>query len=106
MQATKNYYIAMAVLGILVPWYFFSQFIAEHGINFVDFLQALFVNGAAGGFSSDIFISATVFWVWSYQDAKTTGVRNWWPVIPATIFVGLSLALPMYFLFRLKAEND
>ena len=106
MLNIKSFYSIMALLGIIVPWYFFSQFIANNGTNIVDFIQALFVNGAAAGFSSDIFLSATVFWVWSYQDSKARQVKLWWMVVPATLLVGLSLALPLYLILRMNTASD
>jgi len=105
MVNIRNFYVIMAVLGVIIPWYFFSLFIAENGTNIVDFLQALFANGAASGFSSDIFLSALVFWVWSYGDSKAENVKGWWAVVPATLFVGLSLALPLYLIMRLNAAK-
>lgn len=95
------------IVGIVVPWYFFSGFIAQHGLALDGFLAALYANDAAGGFSSDIFISATVFWVWSYCDGQKLKVQHWWLVLPATLFVGLSMALPLYLLMRhTKAELE
>lgn len=41
-----------------------------------------------------------VFWVWSFVDARTHHVKQWWLVIPAGFNVGLSLALPLYLFLR------
>jgi len=100
MASIRNFYILMAVLGVVVPWYFFAGFILQNGMNIGAFLKALFVNGAAGGFSADIFLTATVFWVWSFLDAKKEHIKGWSLVVPATFFVGLSLALPLYLILR------
>jgi len=94
----------MAVLGTIIPWYFFSMFIAENGVGLSSFFAALYANGAAGGFSSDIFISAAAFWVWSFYDSKKEGVSGWWVMIPATLLVGLSLALPLYLYKRVNVS--
>lgn len=100
MKLSKNIYLVFAVLGTLIPWYFFGSFILAEGINLPLFIQSLFVNGPAGGFSADVLISATTFLIWSYSDAKQQQVTRWWILLPATFLVGLSLALPLYLYLR------
>lgn len=100
MSGSRIFYAAMMVVGTVLPWYFFSGFIAENGAGVAGFVGSMYVNGAAGGAVTDLFISAAVFWVWSYGDAKRTGMANWWLVLPATLAVGLSLALPLYLWLR------
>lgn len=97
-------YLVFAVLGTLIPWAFFAIFIANNGFDIPLFARSLFVNGAAGGFSADLLLSSFLFWIWSFQDAQKHGVRHWWSVIPAGLFVGLSLALPLYLLLSTKTR--
>lgn len=99
-MTVKNFYLLMAVVGTVVPWIFFGSFFALSGIDIPLFLQSLFVNGAAGGFSADVLISIPVFWIWSWRDATQHSVARWWLVLPASFFVGLSLALPLYLYLR------
>lgn len=96
----KNFYALMAVIGTILPWYFFGTFIAANGLDIPLFVSSLFVNGAAGGFTADVLISALIFWVWSYIDANRNEVKNWWVVLPTMTLVGLSLALPLYLYLR------
>ena len=100
MKIPKNFYLVFAVLGTVIPWFFFAQFFASEGVNIPLFVASLFSNGAAGGFSADVLISIVVFFVWSYADAKNNQIKNWWWVIPAGCTVGLSLALPLYLYLR------
>ena len=96
----RNFYLLMAIIGTIVPWAFFAGFFTTEGINIPLFVESLFINGAAGGFSSDVLISILVFWVWSYTDAQRNRVPRWWLVLPAGFTVGLSLALPLYLYIR------
>lgn len=96
----KKVYIAAAILGTLIPWYFFAQFISLNGLDIPFFASSLFANGAAGGFSADVLISLFVFWIWSYGDARKRQIAKWWLVLPAGLTVGLSLSLPLYLLMR------
>jgi len=102
MRIPKSFYLICAVIGTIVPWVFFVSFFRQEGINIPLFIQSLFVNGVAGGFSVDVLISIFVFWVWSYADAKEKQIKNWWLVLPAGFTVGLSLALPLYLYMRSK----
>lgn len=96
----KSFYLVAMVVGTLVPWLFFGSFFAAYGVDPLGFVRALFANGAAAGFSADVLISLVVFWVWSFVDARRTGIRRWWLVLPASGTVGLSLALPLYLYLR------
>jgi hypothetical protein len=101
----RNFYLIMSVAGTVIPWAFFASFFASHGPNLPFFIANLFANGAAGGFSIDVMISIAVFWVWSFADAGKNHVRRWWLVIPAGFFVGLSLAMPLYFYLQAAAKD-
>jgi hypothetical protein len=98
----KRFYMIACIIGTIVPWVFFTYFLLENGIDIQKFIVGLFANGAAGGFSADIMISIGVFWVWAYFDAKQKTIKQWWLILPAGCFVGLSLALPLYFYLRCR----
>ena len=96
----RTFYLTMCVIGTVVPWIFFGSFFTANGPDLTYFATSLFANGAIGGFASDIMISIGVFWIWSFLDARTLGIRKWWLVLPASAGVGLSLALPLYLFLR------
>ncbi len=101
----KRFYLIAAIIGTVIPWYFFATFFATEGFNIPLFIQSLFANGAAGGFVADVLISIVVFLVWSYVDARKLGIGRWWLVLPATFLVGLSLSLPLYLYIRYDYES-
>ena len=105
MRVPRWFYLAAAVAGTVIPWFFFIGFIGAHGVNIPLFIQDLFANNASGGFSADLLISLMVFWVWSYADAKREGVGHWWVLLPAGFLVGLSLVMPLYFYMREGADT-
>ena len=99
-MAYRMFFLIMAVIGTVIPWLFFAGFFTQYGPDVPLFLQSLFVNGAAGGFSADVLISILVLWVWCWHDATKNKVAYWWLIFPASFFVGLSLALPLYLYLR------
>ncbi len=96
MSGTRLFYALAAVAGTVIPWLFFGSFLVGEGADLTEFVRQLFANGPAGGFSADLLITATVFWVWSFHDSRANGVDRWWLLVPATLLVGLSLAVPLY----------
>ncbi len=96
----RSFYILAAVLGTAIPWFFFADFFAQYGFDVMAFLGQLFGTNPAAGFTSDILISSFVFWIWAYQDARERQIGAWWVISPCNLLVGLSLALPLYFMMR------
>ena len=91
----KTFYLVLAIVGAIVPLAFFAEFFgAGQGSGQVDFISALFVNGAAGGFSADLLISSFVFW--GYMWSKRADGPNMWPFVALNLFIGLSCAFPAY----------
>ena len=91
----KAFYLVLAIVGAIVPLVFFAQFFsAGQGPGQVDFISALFVNGAAGGFSADLFISSFVFWAYMWN--KRANGPNMWTFVALNLLIGLSCALPAY----------
>jgi hypothetical protein len=82
-------------VGAVVPWIFFIEFFRTAGPG-ADFIGALFVNGAAGGFSADLLISSFVFWLFAFAEARRTGMSSPWLYVVLNLLVGLSCALPLF----------
>ncbi len=101
----RHLYLILAVVGTVVPWWLFASFFVSNGPDIPFFVQSLFANGAAGGFSADVMISIFVFWVWSWRDAQKSQIKTWWIILPASFFVGLSLAFPLYLYLREKPQD-
>ncbi len=94
--------LGLALLGAVVPCFFFGQFFVAEGMG-GDFVGALFVNGAAGGFASDLFISSFVFWIFAFTEARRVGVARPWVFVLLNLVIGLSCALPLFFWARERA---
>lgn len=102
-MSLKNVYLLAAIAGAIVPYVFFLGFVAEEGLDLMAFIEALFVNGAAGGFTADLLISSAVFWIYMGSRAKNGPKPGLFVVLNLTI--GLSCALPAYLWAALKDEE-
>lgn len=92
----KNIYLILAIGGAVVPYIFFIQHFADIGFGLSDFLNALFVNGAAGGFTADLLISSLAFWIFMiHRRGRGEGPAPLWFIV-INMTIGLSCALPAY----------
>jgi hypothetical protein len=99
----KKLYLAAAILGAIVPYVFFIDFMKINGLDLLEFLSAAFVNGAAAGFSADLLVSSLVFWVFMFQQRKRVKGPNPALFIALNLCIGLSCALPAYLYAREKS---
>ncbi len=104
----KNIYLLLAIIGFLLPYYFFFRFFGEGGFSLSSLVGQLFANNLSAAFVVDLFISIIVFWVYLFAEANRLQMKNTMLYVLATLFVGLSFALPLFLYFRERKleEND
>lgn len=96
----KTIYLALAIVGALIPYAFFAQHFGSEGISLSAFVSALFANPAAGGFTSDLLISSFVFWIAMFQRRRRSDAPPPWIFVVLNLTIGLSCALPAYLYAR------
>jgi len=96
----KTLYLILAIVGGIVPYVFFIQFLQQHGVDLPVFVAALFVNGAAGGFTADLLIASLAFWVAMVELWRLDRGPAPWLFIVLNLIIGLSFALPLYLFVR------
>lgn len=92
----KYVYLALAVLGTVVPYAFFISHFQSEGLGLGTFVRAAFTNGASGGMGADLLISSVVFWVWLARNK----VEKAWVFVGLNLAIGLSCALPLCLYLR------
>ncbi len=100
----KKLYLLLAIIGAIVPYYFFFQFILAEGMNIPAFISALFVNGAASGFSADLLLASFIFWLFMFHQVKESNGPKPYIFIVLNLAIGLSCALPAYLYAREKPQ--
>lgn len=99
----KNVYLGAAIIGAVIPYYFFVQHMGAAGLALGGFLAEAFANPVAAGFSADLFITSFVFWIYMFtagEDAPRP-----WAFIVINLLIGLSCALPAYLYWRERATS-
>ncbi len=96
----RHVYLALAIVGLVVPYVFLGAFLAENGPDVVVFVDQVFATAASSFVAADVIITA-VFFVGFLLDRRRRGaIANPWPYVAATILVGPSFGLPLFFWAR------
>jgi len=102
----RSFYLVLAIVGAIIPLVFFTQFFFGSGgeVAPLDFVSALFVNAAAGGFAADLLISSFVFWGYMWN-RRASGPKII-PFVALNLIIGLSCALPAYLYAATTNKED
>lgn len=92
----KHLYLALAIIGVVGPYYFLITFLVAHGLDGRAFAQQLFATQISTFFVVDLIVASIVFIVWLPREAKRYSVRSWWLYLIPLFLVGLSFALPLF----------
>jgi len=95
-MTTRRFYIALALLGLLIPNWAFWSWLATHGPDPQRFVSDLFSNGVSAFFGLDVILSALALTAFVLIEGKRLGLRRRWVPIAATCIVGVSLGLPLF----------
>jgi hypothetical protein len=96
----KKLYLLSAIVGFVLPYYFFVSFLTANGLNLQLLFSQLFASNISSFFAVDLIITAIVFWVFLCREAQRWQMGNWWVYILATLLVGPSFAMPLFLYFR------
>ena len=100
----KYVYLVLAILGTVIPYFFFLQHMGPEGLALNSFIADAFANPAASGFTADLLISSLVFWIYMFNAGEDAPKP--WTFIAMNLFIGLSCALPAYLYWRARRERS
>jgi len=92
----KGVYLFFAIIGAIIPYIFYFQFVQVEGINFSLFIMQLFENKAGSGFTADVLLATVVFWFFIFQRTKKPEAPKPLIFFILSCTIGLSCALPAY----------
>jgi len=96
----RHWYIALSVLGVVLPYSQFIPFLQQHGLDLRLFVQLLFANRIAAFFGLDVIVSSIVLWVVVLVDRRRSRVPHAWAPLLGNLLVGVSLGLPLWLYLR------
>ena len=100
MSPLRLTYLALAVLGAIMPMRYFIAWFNENGYSLSAMATAWNVNDATTGLVWDLTIAAIALTI--FIIAETYVRRAYWMLIaiPATWCIGVSCGLPLYLFLR------
>ena len=98
MSVKKIIYLTLAILGIVVPWYYNLQFFSSAGL--LDFVNDSSANLAAKSVGFDLFIATLAGSTWMYFESKRVGIKLGWLYILIGFLVAFAFALPLFLFMR------
>ena len=96
----KTIYLALCIVGVVLPYWQFFPWVFEHGLNFRLLVRELFANRISAFFGLDAIISAIVLLMFVRVESSRIGVRRRWLPVISVLTVGASLGLPMFLYMR------
>ena len=103
----RHVYLALCMLGVLLPYSQFLPWVRDHGLNLSLFVSDLFANRIGGFFGLDVLVSAVVLCVFARTEGRCLGMRRLSLPVVAVFVVGVSLALPLFlYLRQIHLERD
>jgi Terpene cyclase DEP1 len=103
----KTMYLALCVIGTILPYWQFASWLRQHGLNLSLFIQELFANRIGAFFGIDVIVSAIVLIYFARLEGSRIGLGRWWLAVIAVLTVGVSLGLPLFLYLReLKIEQN
>ncbi|MEN3328516.1 MAG: hypothetical protein V7638_3323 [Acidobacteriota bacterium] len=96
----QTLYLLAAIVGAALPLSQLIPFLKTHGLNLTLFFSLLFSNSVSGFFGMDVVVSSFVLWIFVFSEGRRLGMRHLWVYVVCNLVVGVSLALPVFLLFR------
>jgi hypothetical protein len=96
----KTIYLILCFLGLVLTYWQFLPWVAQNGLNMPLFFHLLFANRISAFFGMDVFVSAAALLVFMRTEGPRLHILGRWIPIVALIFVGVSLALPLFLYLR------
>lgn len=80
----KHVYLALCVVGTVVPLIPFVPFLGEHGLDLERFVVEMFANRDASFFALDVIVSAIALWTLVAIEGRRAGMRHRWAPVAAS----------------------
>lgn len=101
-----NLYLALTVIGTILPISAFYPWVIEHGLDVRLFYADLFSNRVGAYFGWDVIVSAFALLSFVLIEGKRMRMTGLWRPIAACCVFGVSSGLPMFLWLRERQLRD
>ena len=105
MTTARIIYLSLAIIGAIVPMFYFVRWFNEFGWSLGAMVEAWNVNDATTGLVYDLTIAAVTLTVFIIAECSHRRDRLSLIAIPATFCIGVSCGLPLYLFLRSRPRD-
>ena len=105
MTPARLIYLALAILGTILPMRYFLRWFGEQGWSMGGMIEAWHANDATSGLVWDLTIAALALTVFVIAECAVRRDRLSLIAIPATFCIGVSCGLPLYLFLRSRPRD-
>ena len=100
-------YFLLAILGLIVPWYFNLQFILYGAEPFTvpKFIADGMATPLSSSITTDLFISATAICIWMMVEGKRLKMKYLWAYFICTYLIAIAFTCPLFLFNRERKLN-
>ncbi|WP_445175675.1 DUF2834 domain-containing protein [Microcoleus sp.] len=98
MSVKRIIYFILAILGLVLPWYYNLQFFSNAGL--LDFVNESSANLAAKSVSLDLFIATVAGSTWMYAESKRLNISFVGLYVLLGVLVSFLCAFPLFLFVR------
>ena len=103
----KKVYLALALLGAVVPYSQFLPWLRLNSLNLHLFVQQLFANKISSFFALDLLLTAVVLVGFFRRSGAHHRVHHLWIPIIGTLLIGPSFGLPIFLnLYEIATQTE
>jgi hypothetical protein len=99
-MSPKHLYLALCIVGAILPLAAFLPFLRTHGLDAQAFLDQLFATPVSRFFGWDVIVSSLVLWTFVLVEGRRLAMTRLWAPVAANLLVGVSLGLPLFLYMR------
>jgi hypothetical protein len=96
----RHVYLALCLIGTLLPLGAFLPFLGTPGAGPALFVRQLFATPVSGFFGWDVIVSSLTLWTFVLVEGRRLATARLWAPIAANVLVGVSLGLPLFLYMR------
>jgi hypothetical protein len=102
MSIPRILYLALALLGLVMTWYYNLQFMQASGgaFDLGAFLDATSGNAASQSLSWDLAVACVAGLLWIFFESRRLGMRFFWVYILLAFGIAWAFAFPLFLFVR------
>jgi hypothetical protein len=102
MSIPRILYLLLAIVGLVMTWYYNLQFMEESGgaFDIAEFMAASSANAASQSLTWDLTIACLAGLLWIFFESKRLGLRFFWIYIILAFSVAYAFAFPLFLFVR------